>query len=57
MHRQMNTHMPSVKNVFAGMYMSGACQIQEIVLDLVARKGTPYRGDPGRPAKMASHRQ
>ena len=50
MHRQINTHMPSharinVKHVFVGMYMSGACQIQEIVLDLVVRKGTPYRGE------------
>ena len=45
------------KNVFLGMYMSGACQIQEIVLDLFVLKGTPCRGDPGRPAKKVSHRQ
>ena len=57
MHRQMTMHMPSVKHVFGGIYMSRACQSQEIVLDLVVRKSTPYRGDPGRPAKMVSQRQ
>ena len=39
------------------IYMSRACQSQEIVLDLVVRKSTPYTGDPGRPAKMVSHKQ
>ena len=57
MHRQMTMHMLSVKHVFGGIYMSRACQSQEIVLDLVVRKSTPYRGDPGRPAKMVSHKQ
>ena len=57
MHRQMTMHMLSVKHVFWGIYMSRACQSQEIVLDLVVRKSTQRNGDPGGPAKMVSHRQ
>ena len=57
MHRQMTMHMPSVKHVFGGIYMSRACQSQEIVLDLVVRKSTQCSGDPGGPAKMVSHKQ